>query len=280
MANILSVPVTGVLEFVDRKDNFVAAMPRKNMRCVVKGCTSVTGVDVKEKRMFCFPRQKDLCQKWVDFCQNPYVDDKFRSGSLSSMAHIRICSLHFAREKFCHELKTKLLRGAFPEILNAANIGSADDNADHDTIGEVESVREVKIEPPFCDFLGTEISEGSAEISEGSAAEILAPVCSKHFPIVDSCEQCKAAMMSGSSSQHEESVNVNMQACRASSLTLDAEADRTSLQNTIVQELESVLCFQWLEEKSPPHWKDLKKSIIEVSVERAIHQWCQEKIRK
>ncbi|KAG8232050.1 hypothetical protein J437_LFUL014426 [Ladona fulva] len=45
------------------------------------------------------------------------------------MNYIRICSLHFAREKFYSDSRTRLLQGAVPEILNAANVGSANDDA-------------------------------------------------------------------------------------------------------------------------------------------------------
>ncbi|XP_016992476.2 uncharacterized protein [Drosophila takahashii] len=87
------------------------------MRCAVKNCGNNNRNSNRKKwRYFHFPKEKELLQKWIDFCQRNNINS----------ATACICNEHFAPDDFERNLQyelgftrknpTKLKPGSFPSL--------------------------------------------------------------------------------------------------------------------------------------------------------------------
>ncbi|KAG8230273.1 hypothetical protein J437_LFUL009446 [Ladona fulva] len=91
-------------------------MVSRFITCAVEACTS-TYERGQGVRMFCFPRNKDMCQKWVQFCGNASVATLKRKSPLCHALYYRVCALHFEDRCFCTHERLKLNRGSIPTIF-------------------------------------------------------------------------------------------------------------------------------------------------------------------
>lgn len=93
--------------------------------CAVVGCSSTSNKKSKyfclERRFFRFPKDKNICEKWILKC---YQRDKF------NIETARICSKHFSENDFerkekllkLPEKKWKLKRDAIPSLKLIKNV--------------------------------------------------------------------------------------------------------------------------------------------------------------
>ncbi|KAG8229045.1 hypothetical protein J437_LFUL007600 [Ladona fulva] len=81
--------------------------------CLVEGCCSTTKIN--GVRLFCFPTNKEICLKWVEFTGSLRLLDAWEKGVTLPM-NSRICSYHFCDEDYESDRKIKLKDDIIPSL--------------------------------------------------------------------------------------------------------------------------------------------------------------------
>ena len=103
--------------------------------CAVISCSTTSDDEI---RLFSFPENEEIQQKWINFCQN----NRLKAFSTSYLCNSKkICAKHFDLSHIVRdeELNCKCLKPEALPVLNGPQFSFSDDSSDEDeAVSDIE----------------------------------------------------------------------------------------------------------------------------------------------